>query len=431
MTPNSAQNEKSIVHVAMLGARLHYAVPLLLDRAGVLGTFYTDTYLGNKPRMRRLLELLPPNATPSAIKRLQGRTCADLSESRVWSYDQIGLLSYWLRRKKRPGEDLSAIQARINQTFGERVVASGLNGGHAIYGFNGASLEIFRHARALGLHCILEQTIAPFRMLTRLLTEEAERWPGWEPVLSSRSIDNILAEREEAEWQFADQIVCGSSFVEESLCDEGVAAKCQTVPYGIDLDQFKSGPKDERRAGLNLLFVGEVGLRKGIPYLLEALRHVNSDNVRCRLVGRVSIDRRMLADFDRWIEIVGSVPRARMQKMYEWADALVLPSICEGSAFVTYEAMASGLPIIATPNTGSVIRDQLDGFVVPIRDAFALAERIDQLSSNKELARGMAHNALERIQEFSWDKYGERLLRLIREVTFNSDTGARQLRRAG
>jgi glycosyltransferase involved in cell wall biosynthesis len=83
---------------------------------------------------------------------------------------------------------------------------------------------------------------------------------------------------------------------------------------------------------------------------------------------------------------------------------------------VQLEALASGLPVITTPNAGSVMRDGVDGFVVPIRDAEALAEKIELLAKNPELLAWMSHNARERAQEFSWEKYGERLVETISGV---------------
>jgi glycosyltransferase involved in cell wall biosynthesis len=408
------ENQEVIVHVAMLGARLHYAVPFLLDQAGVLGTFYTDVYLGNKPRLRRLFELLPSKAKLSSIKRLQGRDCTGLSQSRVVSYDELGLLSYWLHKSKASASNLNANQARINKAFGERIVRSGLSGGNVVYGFNGASLEVFHEAKRRGLRCILEQTNAPYRILMKLLKEEARLWPDWEPEMILKYSAEMLAEREEAEWPLADQIVCGSTFVKEALTSLKVdKEKCQVVPYGIDVSHFRPQAKNLDRDGLNVLFVGEVGLRKGVPYLLQAVRQLNSDQVRCRLIGAVSLNQKKLSDFTHWAEIVGPVPRSQIQEMYSWADVLVLPSICEGSAFVTYEAMSCGLPIITTPNSGSVARDGQEGFIVPIRDATAIVRAIDQLLRKRSLLREMSYSALQRIKHFSWENYSNKLMQVI------------------
>ena len=113
------------------------------------------------------------------------------------------------------------------------------------------------------------------------------------------------------------------------------------------------------------------------------------------------------------LDLAGSVPRAAIASQFGWADVFLLPSLCEGSATVTYEAMAYGLPVICTPNTGSVVRNAVDGFIVPIRDAAATAARLEQLAGNPDLRIWMGANARQRAGEFTVAAYGRRLLAAI------------------
>jgi glycosyltransferase involved in cell wall biosynthesis len=98
---------------------------------------------------------------------------------------------------------------------------------------------------------------------------------------------------------------------------------------------------------------------------------------------------------------------------YTWADVFLLPTVCEGSATVCYEALAAGLPVVTTPNAGSTVRDGVDGFVVPIRDSETLVERLARLAEDPELLAGMSANALARASEFGLANYGERLMRVL------------------
>ncbi len=154
---------------------------------------------------------------------------------------------------------------------------------------------------------------------------------------------------------------------------------------------------------------------KGIRYLLEALRVLDTRQIGARLVGPIMASAEALARYRRYCSLLGPVPRSAVREHYQWADVFVLPSICEGSATVTYEALACGLPVITTPNAGSVVRDGIDGFIVPIRDAEAIAEKLDLLASNPKLLAEMSLNARERALEFSWERYGERLVRAVRD----------------
>ncbi len=94
---------------------------------------------------------------------------------------------------------------------------------------------------------------------------------------------------------------------------------------------------------------------------------------------------------------------------YQQSDIFVFPSIEEGSALVTYEALACGLPVVTTPNAGSVVRDGVEGFIVPIRDPDALAERMERLRTDVRLRREMGKAARRRAEEFPWERHGEQL----------------------
>jgi glycosyltransferase involved in cell wall biosynthesis len=162
--------------------------------------------------------------------------------------------------------------------------------------------------------------------------------------------------------------------------------------------------------GLNVLFVGQVCLRKGVPYLLEAMRLLNSSKLRCRVVGALALDRKRVVEYSRWVEFVGHASSDRLSDLYHWADVFAFPSLYEGFALVQLEAMACGVPVITTPNAAPVVRDGMEGFIIPIRDVEALAARLDRLLLDRDLLSAMSQRALERVSEFTLDRYGERLV---------------------
>ena len=95
------------------------------------------------------------------------------------------------------------------------------------------------------------------------------------------------------------------------------------------------------------------------------------------------------------------------------ADVFVFPSLFEGSAVVTYEALACGLPSVVTPNAGSVVRDGVEGFVVPPRDVEALAGRMERLGLDPDLRAEMAARARVRALEFDWPRYHSALIEAL------------------
>lgn len=110
------------------------------------------------------------------------------------------------------------------------------------------------------------------------------------------------------------------------------------------------------------------------------------------------------------MELTGAIPRSEMRAQFEWADVFFLPSVCEGSATVIYEALMSGLPVVTTPNAGSLVRDGVDGYVVPIRDVDAMADRLGRLHTDHDLWQRMAGATHDSIDHASLDAYQLRLL---------------------
>jgi glycosyltransferase involved in cell wall biosynthesis len=350
------------------------------------------------------------------LRRAGSRVGASIPKEKVTTFTTLGVAYALATRLARFVGCLEMSHWLFSSWFARKVAAAiERERSLAIYGFNTASLEIFQAARRNGVRCILEQTIVPKAIETNLLEREFSRWPEWEdaPIFY---FSNRLAQREAEEWKLADLLLCGSEFVIDSLASMGIPReKCLLVPYGYEISK-RASPKSQHRRFCRILFAGSVNVRKGVPYLYHALRQLQSSSIKieAKIAGPVLIKpmaRRLLAGV---AELLGNVPRDRMHELYEWADIFVLPSICEGSATVTYEALAHGVPVITTPNAGSIVRDGIDGFIVPICDVDALADRIGQVASNPELRWWMSANALERArEEGSLHSYGKRLMKAI------------------
>lgn len=412
------------VTVAMLGARMHYAVPRLLHAAGLLERFYTDAYSGNKPGLRRAVCAIPARLRPVSLERWLGRADTALPAERVVSFEGLGWWYAYALQRARTVDELESIYATCAARFHRRILAHpGFAAGEIVWGFNGASLGLFEAARAQGQRCILEQTILPKRLEAQLLAEEAQRWPGWD-VRAATDVSTLPAispPLEEAEWALADRIVAGSSFVRDGLLRLGVPeAKVHVVPYGVDANRFARAPAEPpdampttKHGPLRVLFAGEVGLRKGVPDLLAALRRLPQHAVEVKLAGRIMLADDKLRDLPAGVQFLGHMPRARMPELFRWAEVFVLPSIVEGSATVTYEALMSGVPVIATPNAGTPVRDGVDGVIVPIRAPQALAEALQRYAEDPKLLVSHQAAAIAGRERLGLDTYRENLVGVV------------------
>jgi glycosyltransferase involved in cell wall biosynthesis len=201
------------------------------------------------------------------------------------------------------------------------------------------------------------------------------------------------------------------------------AHKIRVVPSGVDLRRFAPNARaafDGARP-LRVLFVGRVSIMKGVPYLLQALNKLGPKLVQARFVGGVHLNREKLIASSNVGNFTGHIPRHSLPEEYRWADVFCFPSLTEGSADVTYEALASGLPVVTTPNSGSIVYDGVDGFIVPIRDPDALAETIGRYAADRELLAQHQAATLQRRERAGLDRYKGDLVSVIREISTSVD----------
>jgi len=201
-----------------------------------------------------------------------------------------------------------------------------------------------------------------------------------------------------------------SQYGKRTFTEEGVPAeKIVAIPYGVDLSHF-SQQGSPKSGEFQVVFAGQISLRKGIPYLLEAFAKFKHPKKRLLLVGEVWADMKpLLSRFDlNNVELVGRVDRSQIQKIYSQSHAMVLPSIDDGFGKVLTEAMACGCPVIASENTGAYgyLNDGVDGFVVPIRDSGAITEKLQFFADSEDKRLAMAAAAKKRVQSVNgWQEY--------------------------
>jgi glycosyltransferase involved in cell wall biosynthesis len=385
---------------------MHYAVPRLLHTAGCLDRLYTDFAA---PRAMRVLR--PLGRRFHLVGRALGRAPQGIPADRISHFPALAFSTMLATRMARSNSEYLRHWLLTGEEFCRTILQNGWGGAGAVYAFSTAALPLLEAARQKGMLAIVEQPGAPRAIFHRLLSEEAAAWPGWAFERVSPALCQEIDRLERAEWAAADLVLCGSEFVRHSIRElGGPVERCAVIPYGVDLPPM---PRRRRRSGdpLHVLFCGRVGLMKGIPYLLRSAHILSPARFHFRLVGRSELPKSVRTSSN--VELTGVVPRSTVPEHLEWADVFVLPTLCEGSATVCYEALAAGLPVITTPHAGSVIRDGLDGYIVPIRDASAISVRLELIASDPDLHEALSENASARAAEFTVSRYAERLLSAI------------------
>lgn len=291
----------------------------------------------------------------------------------------------------------------------------------AVFAYEDGALHTFKAARSKGIRCIYDLPTIYWRELRTLLEEEAGLNPQWLPSLSGLADEATKLERKDQEIQLADRIVVASSFTRRSLQQHfGTRVQIDVAPYGAPQPFVRHPSARVPGQPLQLFYAGRLTQPKGIGYLIEALRLL--DFPWCLTVAGARPEHipseleKMLTDPRcRWL---GHVPHQTLLERMAVAHAFVFPSLVEGFGLVLYEAMASGLPVITTPNTAGpdIMTDGGEGFIVPIRDPAAIADRLSLLYHDESRRQEMARAALTAAERSSWQTYQAKIAALIAEV---------------
>jgi glycosyltransferase involved in cell wall biosynthesis len=385
------------------GGRLHYALPRALQRAGELETMYTDFYCIPGCWESKLAAAVGRRRV-AAGRKLQSRYSEELDVGRVsrdaWFFFKTQAAQRFFRRRAeyyRWTADAMG-RAALRRGFGRANVAMGY--------VRHLSPAWLKAAREQGLRTIADQIIAPAQIETAETLRQHERWPGWESASESFAADQEVVARHEAEsYEQLDRVTCASQYVRSGLIEIGLnPERIDVLPYPIEGADWPVFDRSGRKGPITVGFVGSVGLRKGAPYFFEAARRFDPSRARFEMVGPVGITEMGLARRGS-VELTGSVPRSEVLRRMEAFDVYYFPSTCEGSAGSLMEAMATGLPVVTSPNSGTAARDGVEGFIVPYDDVEAAVERIDQLVRDAELRREMGMRARRRAESFSIDWY--------------------------
>jgi glycosyltransferase involved in cell wall biosynthesis len=391
-----------------IGAQRNYAVPSILAEAGMLEAFYTD--LCASAGLGRVLDQLCPDfLRRGSLKNLLNRQLPPCLNGKVYS-STIPSLRYLLRKQlasKNP-EQAARIFTQFNREFGNDLINRGLCQATHLFTLLGEGTPFLRFAKQRGLTTVTEI----FILLSTyyIIKAEQEKFADLEISPNEEFVEESFAWLREV-LSLTDWAIAPSQAVRQDLAKnfEFPIERCFVVPYGVDSSWFHVENKPVKG---RVLFAGTANLRKGIHILSMASQKLSQCYYEFRVAGNVSETVRQHT-LTQKLNFLGRVPRSEIKQEYQQADILVLPTLAEGSAGVTYEALAAGVPVITTEAAGSVVRDGIDGFIVPERDSEALAERIEELVENRKLRSRMAAAARERAKDYSWDKYAERLLAVI------------------
>jgi glycosyltransferase involved in cell wall biosynthesis len=281
---------------------------------------------------------------------------------------------------------------------------------------SGSGLLAGREIHRRGGAYICDRGSAHIRWVEDLLREEFKRWRGrFNPT------DAAVVEKEEREYEEADLVVVPSQFAANSFVEMGVdRARVRAVPLGVEMGRFSPVGRPPADS-FQVLFVGQVSFQKGVPYLLEAFSQLSINKKRLTIIGTMRPEMKLWLSGRHFedVEFLGALPQRELPRYMSRSHVHVLPSIQDGFGMVVTQSMACGCPQIVSEHCGAadVLTDGVDGFIVPIRSASAIREKLEIMASDPAKREAAGSAAIEKVKSLGgWDSYGEAMTTLILDV---------------
>jgi glycosyltransferase involved in cell wall biosynthesis len=320
----------------------------------------------------------------------------------------------------------------VHRWFATRA-AKHLQGSQVIHGWSQWSEPSLQWAVARQVPTVLERSSSHILEQSRLLREEHRRFG-----LTWTETHLLIEAMELREYGLTTAVAVPSLFVERSFLARGFpASKIFRNAFGVDLSNFKPAdtpPAPPTQNGLHVIYAGTLSVRKGIADLLAGFSAADLVDARLTLLGGETPELAMLLDQQpTTVKRLGHLPQAELVQHYSQAHCFVMASIEEGMAYVQLQGLASGLPLICTPNTGGEdllrlagataidngngILEFPAGWMVPIHAPQAIAACLRRLAHESGLWEEKRQAALALAgSSLSWSAYGQRAIEHYRRL---------------
>lgn len=401
------------VDVAQLGGRRRYAVPRAFDARGVSVALHTDIALAGigAKALGHVLPLLKAGSTN--IRRLQDRRPNLSSRARLYNDWMLGIKYTRALRGARGVQDRIDTNLRFARTFSKNVASQLTPDANVFYGFSGQSLEAALVAKSLGRIVVIDQKGPPPEIEQELVIQEAQKYChlySYSPQIGDLSKVTV---RYRQEWEIADVLICGSNFVRDCIVRAGgPSEKCRIVPYGLRQHSLPLAA-NEHGGPLRVLFIGNDAIRKGAHYAILAASELGKA-FDVRLAGSFQLSDTAMKSIPENVKLLGSLSERDVTRQLGWADVLLLPTVAEGSAAVTYEALSAGVPVVATEAAGSVVENEVDGIIISEASVAAVVGGLRQLL-DRDLLAALKSGALRTAATLTLEHYGAQLIDAIFE----------------
>jgi glycosyltransferase involved in cell wall biosynthesis len=289
-----------------------------------------------------------------------------------------------------------------------------------VHGFALGSLETLKAAKELGIPTVLERCNAHTRFAYEVVEKECEKLGIQMPEGHAHAFNADYLRREEEEYEAADYLFCPSEFVARTFEERGFPSRrLARFQYGFDETTCypATGHVDEK-PGLTVLFAAGCAPRKGLHYALEAwLKSSACHDGKFLVVGDfIPGYAETMASYLAHPSVSQLGFRKDLPDVMRSSDVMVLPSIEEGSALVTYDARGAGCVLLVSDSTGAVCEHEKNALVHRTGDVDALASHFSRVHEDRALLARLRAASLETAAELTWAAAGRKMLESYREI---------------
>ena len=389
---------------------------LAFSESSILNEVITTLAYNPHSKIWRYLDLLPSRLNSLIRDELSKRTW--IIDNKITQYPYYELLRLFLSRTKL--NQFSGITSEQIGNWGfllldRQVAQNHLKNITAIYSYEDIAAITFEKAKQQDILCLYDLPIPFYQTTRQIMQQEAERFPSLKESIQTIHEPDWKLKRKQREIELADHIFVASSVTQRSLTNIGIDAnKISVIPYGSPIETFQ--PQLKSDDCFRVIFIGRFSPLKGIHYLLQAWKELKSKNqlknAQLVFVGENRFPQKWLEErYSGLYQQIPSVSHFSLNQYYSQASILVLPSLIDGFGLVVVEAMACGIPVIITANTGAsdIITDGVEGFIIPIRDVEALKDKLEWCYSHPQELAEMGRAARRKAEELNWGLYRQRL----------------------
>ncbi len=406
--------------VAHPGRQHSFRLASALKKANMLDCYVTTIYDKDSSKLMKVVKKF---LSKDDKKRATNRKNPDLQDNEVVQFCRFrGLIEALLWRIDKRHKIYAKYRERTADKFGKKLAKLAMKRKvDAVICYDTNALRCFEilKKRAPQIKRILDVSIGVKPYMQQIFQKEFEFLNDKQKNFYSWSEKELNNSRQEL--GLTDYFLVASTFVKKSLTFCSVKPeKIYIVPYGANVSMSKKERQFNKESKLSILFVGQVNQRKGIPQLLEAVSRFDEGQLSLTIVGKYNENDWFIKKYEerKNIDFVGSVTFDRVKNYYENADVFVIDSFAEGMAQVGIEAMACGLPIICSENSGvnDLVQEEVNGFVIPCGNVQALQKKIQWFLENRDQIPLMGQEAAKTGKKYTWDYYEANVIKVIRDI---------------